>query len=39
MEQFKLGLEPLPEMTRKEVFPGAMNQFVPWGAVVAHKER
>lgn len=35
MDQFTLGLDPLPKKTRKEVFLDEMNQVVPWSALVA----
>lgn len=35
MDQFTLGLDPLPKKTRKEVFLEEMNQVVPWAALVA----
>lgn len=35
MDQFKLGLEPLPKKTRKEVFLDEMNQVVSWATLVA----
>lgn len=34
MDQFTLGLDPLPKKTRKEVFLDEMNQVVPWAALV-----
>jgi len=30
MNQIALGLDPLPKMTRKEVFLDEMNQVVSW---------
>ncbi len=35
MDQFTLGLDPLPKKTRKEVFLDEMNQVVPWPTLVA----
>lgn len=35
MDQFTLGLDPLPKKTRKEVFLEEMNQAVPWATLVA----
>ena len=35
MDQYTLGLDPLPKKTRKEVFLGEMNQVVPWATLVA----
>ena len=35
MDQFTLGLDPLPKKTCKEVFLDEMNQVVPWAALVA----
>lgn len=35
MNQISLGLNPLPEKTRKEVFLDEMNQVVPWNELVA----
>jgi len=35
MDQFTLGLDPLPKKTRKEVFLDEMNQVVPWAVLVA----
>ena len=35
MDQFTLGLDPLPKKTRKQVFLDEMNRVVPWAALVA----
>jgi transposase, IS5 family len=35
MDQFTLGLDPLPKKTRKEVLLDEMNQVVPWAVLVA----
>ena len=35
MDQYTLGLDPLPKKTRKEVFLEEMNQVVPWAMLVA----
>ena len=35
MDQYTLGLGPLPKKTRKEVFLDEMNQVVPWATLVA----
>ena len=35
MDQYTLGLDPLPKKTRKEVFLDEMNQVVPWATLVA----
>lgn len=35
MDQFPLGLDPLPKKTCKEVFLDEMNQVVPWAVLVA----
>lgn len=35
MDQYTLGLDPLPKKTRKEVFLEEMNQVVPWSTLVA----
>lgn len=35
MDQFTLGLEPLPKKTSKEVFLDELNQAVPWATLVA----
>ncbi len=35
MDQYTLGLDPLPKKTRKEVFLDEMNQVVPWPTLVA----
>lgn len=34
MHQITLGLDPLPKKTRKEIFLEAMDQVVPWAALV-----
>ena len=34
MDQYTLGLDPLPKKTRKEVFLDEMNQVVPWATLV-----
>ena len=35
MDQYTLGLDPLPKKTRKEIFLDEMNPVVPWSALVA----
>ena len=35
MDQFTLGLDPLPKKTRKEVLLDEMNQVVPWAVLVS----
>lgn len=35
LEQITLGLDPLPNTTRKEVFFDEINQGVTWAALVA----
>ena len=35
MDQFTLGLDPLPKKTRRQVFLDEMNQVVPWATLVA----
>ncbi|HEX5687709.1 MAG TPA: IS5 family transposase [Ideonella sp.] len=35
MDQIRLGLDPLPKKTRKEVFLDEMNTVVPWAELVA----
>lgn len=35
MDQYTLGLDPLPKKTGKEVFLDEMNQVAPWAALVA----
>lgn len=35
MDQFTLGLDPLPKKTRKEVVLDEMNQVVSWATLVA----
>ena len=35
MDQYTLGLDPLPKKTRKEIFLEEMNRVVPWAVLVA----